>query len=114
MTGVRSITVLWGPLDGEYIPASAILVTAHYAMFVIRKSNALWLEPVLPIPGIPNTYITDASASPVMLSENVPPDVDDADIIAKTYRMLTDMTGFDFVTRVLMDNGLDVELFPHD
>lgn len=110
MTEQQRVTVLWGPLDGEYVPAPGILVAAYYAMYVVKGS--LWFDRVLPVTNTASSCITDKSSCPVMLSDNVPHDADYEDIIAKAYRMLTEMTAFDFVTRVLMETGVDVELFP--
>jgi hypothetical protein len=103
------ITIINGPFEpsGAAIVDRGFLVAPGIAMYVSSTHRQLWLQHVT----FRDTD-TYAGGIGVILAEDVLRD--DAEIIAELYATLRGMDGFEFVCRVLVQNGIDVEMYPPD
>lgn len=104
---MKPITVINGPFEpgGKAIVDRGFLVAPGIAMYVSSTHNQLWLQ-----------HVRDRDADMfagnlgVILTENVERDADE--LIAELYAKLCNMTGFEFVCTVLVQNGIDIEMYP--
>ncbi|MEV5028526.1 hypothetical protein [Paenibacillus sp. LPE1-1-1.1] len=104
---MKPITVINGPFEpgGSAIIDRGFLVAPGIAMYVSSTHRQLWLQHVTV-----RDYDTCSGGIGVILSENVIRD--DREIIAELYANLRGMDGFEFVCTVLVQNGVDIEMFP--
>lgn len=102
---MTEITLL-DPIDDELVPRPAFLVAPGYAMGIV--GGALWVDRVVPVPGDPTTFKGDGGLSLTWRIGR------GNELVAEVYARLISMTGFDFVTQIMLhpDNAYDLEMYP--
>lgn len=106
----RRITIWWGPLEDGYATHRGLLFDGKHAMHINRRDSQLWLDRVVPVEGLRDTYTNDHDyPTGIVLTEHVQ---GGEALMKRIYAMLTSMTAFDFATQVIMPAGIDLELFP--
>lgn len=109
MTVLKRVSLVWGPYgdpdsDVDYDVVRSYLWDPSHVAFCDSESGVIWLVRAEAIPGHEALYVKSGRALRLGTSDD--------EAIGKLYDSLTSMTALEFVTRVLLPQGLDIELCP--
>ncbi|MFD2332263.1 hypothetical protein ACFSR7_23660 [Cohnella sp. GCM10020058] len=105
----RRVTIQWGPLTEGYAIHRGLLFGEAYAMHIDRKFHEIRLDRVVPVEGLTDVYTNDhQNGQGIIISNNT---AGGERKLMQIYAVLTEMTAFELVTRVLLPQYIDFELF---